>query len=400
MKEEKIEQTETKIDVSEIDEPSGTMPCLKEHGKMKITDLEIQKDNWSDWHWQLKNSIKSVEQLENILSEKGIVLSDKMKEAAQIFPVAITPYYLSLIKEFSYSDPIFSMCMPNEKELINPLFLSNDPLGEEHDSVIENLVHRYNDRVLLVSTNKCPVNCRYCTRKRVTGSKDFHLTDNELDSVIKYIKNHPEIKDVIISGGDPFTMSTSKLENIISKIRAIDTVEIIRIGTKTPVTLPMRITDDLVKMISKYHPVWINTHFNHPNEITEESKAAILKLVNNGIPVNNQNVLLKGINDNSKTTAELYKGLLKIRVRPYYLFQCDLVKGIEHFRTSISKGIKILSDLRGRISGLGIPHYIVDSPNGKGKIPLLPNYVVKKEKDKTILKNYKGEMVVYPEPNF
>ena len=238
-----------------------------------------------------------------------------------------------------------------------------------------------------------------CTRKRVTDSKDFHLTEKELDNIIDYLKNHPEIKDIIVSGGDPLTMPTNKLENILAKLRTVDSIEIIRIGTRTPVTMPMRITDELVEMISKYHPVWLNTHFNHPNEITEESKKAVLKLVNKGIPVNNQNVLLKGINDDSKILSELYKGLLKIRCRPYYMFICDLVKGIEHFRTSIDKGIEIMENLRGRLSGLGIPHFIVDSPEGKGKIPILPNYIVKKEDGQTILRNYKNEVVKYPDPS-
>ena len=383
-----VENNETDvITCNDLDEPGGTKPQTNLWGGIK-------KEDWNDWKWQLMNSIRSIDDL----TEKGIKVSDEMREAAKVFPLAITPYYFSLIREFSEDDPIYKMSIPSGKELINPDYLSNDPLGEEHDCAVPNLVHRYDDRALLVSTNKCFSNCRFCTRKRVTDSKDFHLTSKELDNIISYLKEHSEIKDVIISGGDPFTMTTSKLENILKKLRSVDSVEIIRIGTRTPITNPMRITDELVNMISKYHPVWVNTHFEHPNEITEESKAAVLKLVNKGIPVNNQNVILKGVNDNSNILSVLYKELLKIRCKPYYIFQCDLVKGVEHFRTTIDKGIEIMKNLRGRISGLGIPHFIVDSPEGKGKIPLLPNYLVGREGDQTILKNYKDEIVIYPDP--
>jgi lysine 2,3-aminomutase len=286
--------------------------------------------------------------------------------------MAITPYYFSLIKKFDYSDPVFSMCVPNIKELHNPSFLKNDPLNEEEDTVVDGLVHRYQDRALIISTSQCAMYCRFCTRKRIAGSSTYYLSDCQLNKIIDYLKSHPEIKDVIISGGDAFTMSNSKLENIISKVRSVESVDIIRIGTRTPVVMPQRITNELVDMLNKYHPLFVNTHFNHPNEITEESKNACLKMINKGIPVNNQSVLLKGINDEPETMIELCRNLLKIRVRPYYLFICDLVKGVEHFRTSINTGVKIMDRLRGRVSGLGIPQLILDSPEGKGKIPILP----------------------------
>lgn len=377
----------------DLDDPGGRTPRLYSRG-----ENTNNKNHWNDWHWQLRNSIKSVEHLNSILFEKGITLSDKTIEAAKCFPLSITPYYFSLIKEFSYSDPIFSQCVPNEKELDNPSFLNNDPLSEEHDTVVDNLVHRYNDRALLISTSKCAMYCRHCTRKRVAGDSEFYLSDLQLDNIITYLKNHPEIKDVIISGGDPLTMSTSKLENILSKVRAVETVDIIRIGTRVPVTMPQRVTNELVDMLSKYHPIFINTHFNHPNEITTESKEACSKIVNRGIPMGNQCVLLKGVNDNSDTMVDLCRGMLKIRVKPYYMYQCDLVKGVEHFRTPISKGIEIMENLRGRVSGLGIPSFIVDSPEGKGKIPVLPNYIVLQDENETILRNYKNEFIKYPEP--
>jgi len=377
----------TNICEPDLDDPGGSKPWfIKNQG---------ENTEWEDWHWQLQNSIRSIEDLNSIVPD---FFSEKSAEAAKQFPLSITPYYLSLIKEFSYSDPIFSQCVPNEKELDNPSFLSNDPLEEEHDTVVPNLVHRYNDRALLISTSSCPVYCRHCTRKRVAGTKNFYISDYQLNNVIKYIKNHPEIKDVIVSGGDPLTMSTDKLENILYRLKTIDTIDIIRIGTRTPVTLPMRITDELVNMISKYHPIWLNTHFNHPNEITEESIEACSKLINKGIPVGNQCVLLKGVNDSPDIMVELCRKLIKMRVRPYYMYQSDLVKGIEHFRTPISKGIEIMDHLRGKVSGIGIPSFIVDSPEGKGKIPILPNYILMQDKHQTILRNYKNEIVCYPEP--
>lgn len=376
------------------DDPGGTKPQL-------IKDWGGQENQWEDWHWQLRNSIRTIDDLKKYMSDKGVnntTFSDKTIQASNLFPLAITPYYLSVIKKFDYSDPVFSMAVPNEKELDNPSYLSNDPLSEEHDTIVDNLVHRYGDRALLLATSTCAMFCRHCTRKRVAGTKDFNLSTDQLDNIITYLNNHPEVKDVIVSGGDPLTMSTDKLENILSKLRSVPSVEIIRIGTRTPVTMPMRITDELVSMISKYHPVWVNTHFNHPNEITEESRKACEKLVNSGIPVNNQCVLLKGINDDVNIMAELFKGLLKMRVRPYYMFQCDLVKGVEHFRTPISKGLDIVENLRGRISGLGIPYFIVDSPEGKGKIPVVPNYILRQDEEKTVFRNYKNEEVIYPEP--
>lgn len=371
------------------EEPGGSMPQLKGWGEI---------NNWDSWKWQLKNSIKSPDGLKEFLLQRNVLIPENIAKTASIFPMSITPYYLSLIKKFDYSDPVFSMCIPNELELTNPSFLSDDPLHEEEDTVVRGLVHRYKDRALIVSTSQCAMYCRHCTRKRVAGSKDYHLSDCEIDNIINYLTQHSEIKDVIVSGGDPFTMSTNKLEKLISKIRSVKSVEIIRIGTRTPVTMPQRITSELVNMLCRYHPVFVNTHFNHPNEITEDSKKACLKMIDKGIPVNNQTVLLKGINDDPEVMAELCRKLLTLRVKPYYMFQCDLVKGVEHFRTSIDKGLSIMEYLRGRISGLAIPHFIIDAPEGKGKIPVLPNYIIGKEDNGTILKNYKGERVYYPEP--
>lgn len=379
---------------SDLDDPGGSkLRFIKNRSENR------QTAEWNDWRWQLSHSIKDINTLQNVLYGKITTISDKTIEAAEQFPLAITPYYFSLIKEYSYSDPVFSQCVPNEKELDNPSFLSNDPLSEEHDTVVDNLVHRYNDRALLISTSSCAMYCRHCTRKRVAGTTDFSISDCQLSNIVEYLNNHPEIKDVIVSGGDPLTMSTPKLEKILSSLRTVNTLDIIRIGTRTPVTLPMRITDDLVNMISEYHPIWLNTHFNHPNEITEESQEACAKLINKGIPVGNQCVLLKGVNDDSETMVELCRKLLKMRVRPYYMYQCDLVQGVEHFRTPISKGIEIMDHLRGRVSGMGIPSFIIDAPEGKGKIPVLPNYILMQDKGQTILRNFENEIVCYPEPS-
>lgn len=347
---------------------------------------------WNNWRWQFKNRITSVEEIEKIIGPNEHI----SQLASKKFPVAITPYYFSLIKKFDNSDPIFKMCMPQNEELIETMYV--DPLCEDSMSPTKCLVHRYSDRALLVSTTTCAMYCRYCTRKRSVGVKEHCLTTDELIDVIKYLKNHPEISDVIVSGGDPLTLETSKLERIIKSIRSVPTVDIIRIGTKTPVVMPQRITNELITMLKKYSPIFVNTHFNVPNEITKEASEACQKLVDNGIPVGNQSVLLKGINDNKFIQEELCRKLIKLRVRPYYLFQCDLVNGVEHFRTRISKGIEIMDHLRGRLSGLAIPQYVVDSPGGKGKIPILPNYLISQSPEKTVLRNYNGELVEYPEP--
>lgn len=359
--------------------------------------IRISKESksWKDWKWQVKNAIKSISSIKSIFSEDSY---DLLHSVEKQFPLFITPYYLSLIQTYDRFDPIFNMSMPNENELSNPSFLKEDPLEEGKSSVNEVLVHRYKDRALLVSTSRCAMNCRHCTRKRVTGDKEYYITYQQLEASAKYIEAHPDIKDVIISGGDPLLMSDDKLEMIIKRLRSIESLDIIRLGTRTPVTMPMRITDDLVNMIKKYHPIYLNTHFNHPNELTTEATEACNKLSDNGIVVGNQSVLLKGVNDNPELMETLCRKLLKNRVRPYYLFQCDLVKGVEHFRTPIQTGIQIMDHLRGRISGLAIPTFVVDAPEGKGKIPVLPQYVLNYEEHQTLLRNYKNETVYYPEP--
>jgi lysine 2,3-aminomutase len=319
-------------------------------------------------------------------------------KAAEKYPMAITPYYASLIKATDHSDPVFQMSVPQGQELYAPDFLHADPLEEEEDMVVPGLVHRYRDRALLMATTMCSMYCRHCTRKRVAGYEESSISVHQLNEITNYLHAHPEVKDVIISGGDPMTLPTSLLERILMAVRSVPSVDIIRIGTRVPVVLPQRITNELTQMLAKYHPVWVNTHFNHPNEITPEAQAACARLANAGIPLGNQSVLLRGINDTPHIMEELCRGLVRMRVRPYYLFQCDLVRGVEHFRTPISRGIEIMEYLRGRLSGLAIPSFVVDTPHGGGKIPLLPNYVLSTSPTNTVLRNYEGMIVNYPEP--
>jgi len=325
------------------------------------------------------------------------ITPDSLK-AAEKFPLAITPYYLSLIKKPDSSDPIFLMSVPQGQELQNPPFLEDDPLDEDQHMPIPGLVHRYPDRALFLVTSACAMYCRHCTRKRVTRSRESCISTARLKRTVEYLQKHPEIRDVIISGGDPFTMADSVIESVVAAIRSVPSVEVIRIGTRTPVTLPFRITDELTNRLRKYHPVWINTHFNHPNEITPESVEACGRLADAGFPVGNQSVLLKGVNDDAKIMEELLRGLIRMRVRPYYLFQCDLVAGIEHFRTPLACGIEIMERLRGRLSGIAIPSFVVDVPHGGGKVPVLPNYVVSASATHTVLRNCEGLLVSHPEP--
>lgn len=351
---------------------------------------------WHSWQWQLRNRIRTLADLARHFPQTELLPG--MTEAAMKFPMAITPYYASLIRSWDRSDPIYSMAVPQPDELLDPPFLQNDPLEEDHDMAVPGLVHRYPDRALLLTTSVCAMYCRHCTRKRVAGQREWSLASSRLARIVAYLRNNPQIHDVILSGGDPLTMSTERLETILAALRTVPSIDIIRIGTRTPVTMPMRITDDLVAMLRRYHPVWINTHFNHPNELTPESAEALTRLADAGIPLGNQTVLLRGINDDPRLLEQMFRSLVRQRVRPYYLFQCDLVRGVEHFRTPISRGIEIMEYLRGRLSGLAIPSYVVDAPGGGGKLPVLPSYIVSTSPTHTVLRNFEGMLVSYPEP--
>ena len=355
----------------------------------------ISREQWADWRWQMRHRFRTVDELLELFPTLRI---DSIAQVASKFPLAVTPYYASLIARPDDSDPIFRMCVPQVDELYNPPFLRDDPLEEGEDMPVPGLVHRYPDRALLIATTTCSTYCRHCTRKRVAGTREVSISARRLRQVVTYLTAHPEVSDVIVSGGDPLTMSTEAIERVLSALREVPSVEVIRIGTRTPVAMPQRITDELVQMLRKYHPIWVNTHFNHPKELTPESIAACGRLVDAGIPLGNQTVLLRGVNDGPLVMEKLCRGLVRARVRPYYLFQCDLVRGVEHFRTPITRGIEIMEYLRGRLSGIAIPTFVVDAPHGGGKIPVLPTYIVSMSPTHTVLRNFEGVLVTYPEP--
>jgi lysine 2,3-aminomutase len=381
------------------DESSDKPPSCRVHDAEEPPGKPFENvpaDQWNDWRWQMRNRIRSLQQLKKVYPCARV--TSGMADAMRTFPMAVTPYYAGLIRSLSDSDPVFRMCVPDAAELFNPSFLENDPLGEDGHMPVPGLVHRYGDRALLISTSTCASYCRHCTRKRVAGQVEGVISSCQLDAVAGYLRSHPEIKDVVVSGGDPLTLATPVLEGILKVLRSVPSVEVIRIGTRVPVVMPMRVDGELTEMLRKYHPVFVNTHFNHPNELTQASLEACGRLADAGIPLGNQTVLLRGINDDAKTLEALFRGLLRGRVRPYYLFQCDLVKGVEHFRTRLSKGVNIMEQLRGRLSGLAIPLFVVDAPHGGGKIPVMPEYVVTSTGAETVLRNYQGLIVAYPEP--
>jgi lysine 2,3-aminomutase len=339
------------------------------------------------WQQMLRQSIHTVDQL----VEK---FNLDRKIAAQLdnfFQARINPYYLNLIQE--KDDPIWKQCVPSSEEL-DDYDGSEDPLNEDAMSPVPNITHRYPDRVLFLVTSQCGMYCRFCTRKRKVGNSD-KISMRNLESAFKYIEQHNEIRDVILSGGDPLMLTDTMLEKILKRLRQIPHLEIIRLGTKMPCVLPQRITPKLCNMIKKYHPVYVNTHFNHPREITPEARKACGMLADAGCPVGNQTVLMKGVNDDADTIKELMQKLLSMRVKPYYLYMADETKGANHFRTSIRKGIEIMDKLRGYTSGLAVPYFVIDAPGGGGKIPLLPEYVVHQDEEKIVLRNYKGDIYVY-----
>ena len=368
------------------------MICSESQGR-KMFFPHATNQEWNDWKWQMSNRIETIEELGSYMKIK----KEEIDAGAEL-RMAITPYYLSLINPKNGEDPIRKQAVPTVYENNFALADCADPLNEDGDMPVKGLVHRYPDRVLLLLTDRCAMYCRHCTRRRFAGQKDSSLSMAQVDRGLAYIKNHKEIRDVILSGGDPLMLSTKRLEIILRKLKEIKHVEIIRIGTRVPVVLPQRIDDELVNMLKKYHPIWINTHINHPNEITEESAGACTRLADAGIPMGNQTVLLRGINDCVHVMTELVRKLLTIRVRPYYIYQCDLAKGIEHFRTPVSTGIEIMEGLRGHTSGLAVPTFVIDAPGGGGKIPIMPNYIVSRSSNKIIVRNYKGEMFTYEEP--
>lgn len=357
----------------------------------------VTDEEWNDWKWQVKNRIETLEELKKYIDltpeeENGV------RESLKTIRMSITPYYLSLIDTEDPHDPIRMQSIPTANELyVSPSDLQ-DPLHEDSDSPVPGLTHRYPDRVLFLITDMCAMYCRHCTRRRFAGQKDAGAPSERIDKCIDYIARTPQVRDVLLSGGDALLMSDNRIEYILQRLRAIPHVEIIRFGTRTPVVMPQRITPEFVEMVKKYHPIWLNTHFNHPSEITPESSAACARLADAGIPLGNQTVLLRGINDCTHVMKRLVHELVKIRVRPYYIYVCDQSMGISHFRTPVSKGIEIIENLRGHTSGYAVPTFVVDAPGGGGKIPVMPNYLVSQSPNRVVVRNYEGVLSTYTEP--
>jgi lysine 2,3-aminomutase len=378
------------------------------HANVSISELfrrrffaSVTPAEWNDWRWQLRNRISSIDEIGRII-ELSRQEKDALSGKTGKLPVAVTPYYMALINPADPFDPIRRSMIPVDSEFVKSPGEADDPLGEDHQSPVHGLVHRYPDRVLFLSTNQCAAYCRYCTRSRLVGHREpcAQSHPSNWKSIFEYIRSHTEIRDVLVSGGDPLTMPDEVLEYLLINLRAIEHVEIIRIGTKTPAVLPMRITSQLVKLLRQFHPLWINIHFTHPSEITPETARACNRLADAGIPLGSQTVLLSGINDNAQTLKTLYHKLATIRVRPYYLYQCDPIPGSAHFRTPVSTGVSILHDLQGFTSGFCVPRFVIDAPGGGGKIPVNPQYVEGGNGSEGVkLKNYEGKTYTYPDYN-
>ena len=411
--------TATHVEVSEEEEPPSTKCCISEEEILReyIQDRldrektslsprsidfineyfpEATEKDWTSWRWQLKNSVQTIDQL-----ARFIRLSDNEIRPAEVIndtlPIRITPYYLSLLDKNNPDQPLRKSMVPVLDEFISSPGEASDPLSEQHDSPVPNIVHRYPDRVLFLATGFCSAYCRYCTRSHMVAKDKCHVGIKAWEPALDYIRNHPEIRDVLVSGGDPLTMPDPHIDYLLSKLRAISHVEIIRIGTKVPAVLPQRITRSLVNILRKYHPLYISIHFTHPDELTPEVKDACEKLANAGIPLGSQTVLLKGINDDVAVMKKLMHGLMKFRVRPYYLYQCDPILGSAHFRTPVEKGLEIIRGLRGYTTGYAVPQYVIDAPGGGGKIPLLPDYIQGREENYLLLKNYENKIFRYPD---
>jgi lysine 2,3-aminomutase len=357
---------------------------------------DVPDEKWLSWRWQMSHRLNDLEELAQVIN-----LTEHEQRALEtkgLFRVDITPYFASLIDPDDPDCPVRKQVIPTEAEMVPFHSMMEDSLAEDKHSPVPGLVHRYPDRVLMLVTTQCASYCRYCTRSRIVGDPTQTFSRQEFEAQIEYIEQTPQVRDVLLSGGDPMVLAPKLLDMILGRLRAIPHVEIIRLGSRVPVFLPMRVTDDFCEMVSKYHPLWINIHVNHPKEITPELAKACDRLSRAGVPLGNQSVLLAGVNDSVHIQRKLVHELVKIRVRPYYLYQCDLVEGSGHFRTSVSKGIEIMEGLRGHTSGYAVPTYIIDAPGGGGKIPAMPNYVLSQAPGKTVLRNYEGFITTYEEP--
>ena len=377
--------------------PRRSRPNLQTRAFRRAYFPEVKDADWNDWRWQSRHRIRKLDQLERML-----ILSDDEREALikgeSMLPVGITPYYMSLLDRFDPQQPLRRTVVPVTGEFLRTPGEADDPLGEDGHSPTPGLVHRYPDRVLLLALDFCSTYCRYCTRSRVVGHGEIMPSEARLEKAFEYLRQTPEVRDVLISGGDPLALSEEKLDWILGNLRAIPHIEFIRIGTKMPAVLPQRITPQLIRVLKKYHPLWMSVHFLHPDECTPESHVACSRLADAGIPLGSQTVLLKGVNDDAAVMKDLCHRLLMMRVRPYYIYQCDPISGSAHFRTSVSKGLEIIEALRGHTTGYAVPTYVIDAPGGGGKIPLQPNYVVGREGDDLLLRNYEGQVYRYPDP--
>jgi lysine 2,3-aminomutase len=358
---------------------------------------DVLNKDWNDWRWQSRNRIRTLDQFEKMLQ-----LTDGERQAliqgGTMLPVGITPYYMSLLDAYDDEQPLRRTVVPTPNEFQRTAGEADDPLGEDGHSPVPGLVHRYPDRVLFLPLDFCSTYCRYCTRSRVVGHGELVPNEKRLQAAFNYLREHREIRDVLISGGDALALSEDKLDWILRNLREIPHIEFVRIGTKMPAVLPQRITRELCRVLRRYHPIWMSLHFIHPDECTPEAAQACARLADAGIPLGAQTVLLKGVNDNVETMRELMHRLLLMRVRPYYLYQCDPISGSAHFRTPVSKGLEIIEGLRGHTTGYAVPTYVIDAPGGGGKIPLQPNSVIGRDGDWILLKNYEGNDYRYYDP--
>jgi len=369
------------------------MPHFKEFSLWQNVD----EAEWADWRWQWRNRLQDAESLSKVVALDPEEV-ETVSEALLTLRMAVTPYYASLIDASDPHCPIRKQAIPTRPELVRAPEDMADPLHEDTDSPVPGLTHRYPDRVLFLVTDQCAMYCRHCTRRRFAGQYDQPATREQIDKCLEYIRQTKVVRDVLLSGGDPLAQSDDRLEYIISRLREIPHVEIIRLGTRMPVVMPMRITPALCNMLKKYHPLWVNVHFNHPKEITPEARAACAMLADAGIPLGNQSVLLRGVNDCPHIMKKLVQELVRMRVRPYYIYQCDLSQGISHMRTSVARGIEIIESLRGHTSGFSVPTFVVDAPGGGGKIPVMPQYLISMADRKVILRNFEGVISAYTEP--
>src|SRR5512136_66430 len=358
---------------------------------------DISDEQWNDWRWQLSHRLNSAEDIGKVLKLTDSEL--RALNARDLFRVDITPYFISLIDPDDPQDPIRRQVIPTAAELAPFTAMMEDSLYEDRHSPVPGMVHRYPDRVLMLLTTQCASYCRYCTRSRIVGDPAATFSRSEFELQIEYLKRTPQIRDVLLSGGDPLVLAPKVLEELLTKLREIPHIEVIRIGSRVPVFMPQRVTTELTDMLQKYHPLWLNIHVNHPNEITAELADACDKLSRAGIPLGNQSVLLAAINDCVHIQRKLVQDLTRIRVRPYYLYQCDLVEGAGHFRTPVAKGLEIMEGLRGHTSGYAVPQFIIDGPGGGGKIPVMPNYLMSMSDHKIILRNFEGYITTYEEPS-